>query len=253
MKKLIMTLMLGIMVSGYSNAQHFFRRIDVSSSNLYSFVVANLASGGINYLTDGMLIDNYYSYTMGALDVKGYPDAKYKNNDIIGITARDVFNDITGGLKLGYQSHNKGFFNWCIYGSGHYKLNQFMTQMSSVDVLDRHRLQRVAVGGGAMVSLGDFENNKTKVILEAGLRYEMPIGYKGTFGTEVKDVINSGLSSHFAIRFGGTSGLQGLGVYADILHYNLLKSNNVTPRELKMYSFGIVYSISPWRTKKAYE
>lgn len=252
MKRIIITVILGIIISSFSNAQHLFRRIDVSNSNIYSFVVANLASGGINYLTDGMLIDNYYSYTLGTLDVNGYPDAKLKNNDIIGISARDVFNDISGGIKLGYQSNNKGSFNWCLYGSGHYKLNQFKTQMSSTDILDRHRLQRIAVGGGAMISLGEFER-KTRVILEAGLRYEIPIGYKGTFGTEMKDVINSGLSSHFAIRFGGTSGLQGLGVYADIPYYNLLKSNNGLSGELKMYSFGIVYSISPWRIKKAYD
>lgn len=254
MKKTLITLLAMGMAGLSASAQHFYRSIDVSTGNLYSFVVANLASAGINYLTDNMLVDNYYSYTTSTIDVAGAPDAKVKNYSITGVTARDAFNDITAGGRLGYQSYNPSTFNWCVYGSAHYKLNQFKTQLSSADLLARHRVQQVKVGGGFMVSIGDFESH-TRVLIDAGVRYNIPIGYKGVCGDDAGDVINSGLSSRYSVRFGGTSWLQGIGVWAEVPHYNLFKSGGayMPSPKVKMYSFGLVYSISPWKTKEAYD
>lgn len=227
------------------SAQHFYHRLDVSTSNIYTFVAANLATAGLNALTDDMLFDNAYSYTYYDLSPSSI---NKKTKDIAGLTARDLFSDVMVGAKLGYQSFKPGNFNWGVYGSAHYKINQFGTEVS--DAVTNHNIQKAMVGGGLMFTLGNIESN-TRVIIEAGLRYDIPLSYKGSFGTKTKDVLNSGISSHYAIRFGGTSRLQGIGLYADIPHYNALRS--AVGRNLKMYHFGIVYTISPWKFKEAYD
>lgn len=244
MKKIVLIAALALL-SMRMSAQHFYHRLDVSTNNIYTFVAANLATAGLNALTDDMLFDNAYTYTYYDLSPNSI---KIKSRDIAGLTARDIFSDIMVGAKLGYQSFNPGNFNWGVYGSAHYKINQFGTEVS--DVVTNHNIQKAMVGGGLMFTLGNIESN-TRVIIEAGLRYDIPLSYKGSFGTETKDVLNGGLSSHYAIRFGGTSWLQGIGVYADIPHYNALK--DAVGCKLKMYHFGIVYTISPWKLKEAYD
>ena len=82
----------------------------------------------------------------------------------------------------------------------------------------------------------------------------MPLSYKGPSGLKADDMLNSGLSSHFALRINGNGALQGLGVYADIPHYDLFKKTGkgmATPN-LKMYTFGIIYTITPWKIKEVY-
>ena len=44
-------------------AQHLYYRMDVATNNIYTFAAANLATAGINALTDEMLFDNAYTYT----------------------------------------------------------------------------------------------------------------------------------------------------------------------------------------------
>lgn len=54
------------------NAQrHFYHRIDVGSSNIYTFVISNLITGYANYLTHDILFDNSYVYTIYGGKVDG--------------------------------------------------------------------------------------------------------------------------------------------------------------------------------------
>lgn len=248
------TLLIGIlfMVVQQVNAQHFYHRIDVGTNNIYTFVASNLITAGLNAATNDMLFDTSYNYSY--LDLSANESVNTKNYDMLGLTARDIFSDVRIGTKLGYQSFNFGTFNWGIYGSVHYKLNQFKTQVEGMDVFAKHKIQKLMLGGGLMMILGSMENS-TRVIIEAGLRYDTPLSYKGGCGEEVNNILNSGLSSNVSIRFGGTSWLQGLGLYADIPHYNMFKSGGgyLNNPQLKMYSFGIVYTISPWKFKDAYD
>lgn len=244
MRKTILIVALTLFSMNMS-AQHFYHRLDVSTSNIYTFVAANLATAGLNLLTNDRLFDNAYAYTYYDLSPSSI---KMNTKDIAGLTARDVFSDIMVGAKLGYQSFNRGNFNWGVYGSAHYKINQFGTEVS--EIVTNHNIQKVMVGGGLIFTLGNMES-KARVIIEAGLRYDIPLSYKGSFGTDTKDVLNSGLSSHYAIRFGGMNWLEGIGVYADIPHYNALK--DAVGCKLKMYHFGIVYTITPWKIKEAYD
>lgn len=253
-KKHFLLSVLLITVTLQAGAQHFYYRLDLSSSNIYAFALSNLATAGLNRAANRMLFDNYYSYTIHDLS-SPTRDVNVKNYSPVGITARDAFNDVGGGLRLGYNSFNPGSVNWAVFATAHYKLNQFKTQLTGLDdpVL-RHRMHHVAVGAGVMLSLGGIES-PSRVILEAGVRYNIPVGYAGPFGTKANDVLNSGISTHYALKFGGFSKLQGLGVWADIPHYNMLKNGGeyLPGGKLKSYSFGIVYTITPSRVKDSYQ
>ena len=230
-------------------AQHFYYRLDIGTNNIYSFAAANLATAGLNALADKMLFDNAYTYTYintsDNLDTKGY--------NVAGMTARELFSDITVGGKLGYQSFYPSSFNWGIYGSAHYRVNQFKTSVSGLNEEHHTDIQRLQLGGGLLFNLGDIESS-TRVVIEAGLRYELPINYNQCNGQKVSDVLNGGLSSHFALRINGNGVLQGLGVYADIPHYNIFKNsgNKSVMPNLKMYTFGLIYTITPWKIKEMY-
>lgn len=252
MKRIIFSV-LCITVSLSMYAQHFYYRLDVATNNIYSFAVANLATAGLNTLVDDMLFDNAYTYTyiqtkdnQQSVESKGYK--------IAGITARDLFSDVTTGLKLGYQSYYPSALNWGIYGSAHYRINQFKTVSSGQEDVSRHNVQRLLLGGGLFFNIGDIESS-TKVVIEAGLRYEMPLHYKGMDGLKLSDAFNKGLSSHYAIRINGNGAFQGLGVYADIPHYNLFKEigKQKIGSNIRMFTFGIVYTITPWKIKELYD
>ncbi|MBQ6063478.1 MAG: hypothetical protein IJK87_07580 [Prevotella sp.] len=232
-------------------SQNLYYKFEVGTNNIYSFAIANLATGWMNALADRMLFDNAYTYTY-LQSVDNSQGLKTRNYNITGITAREFFSDVTTGGKIGYQSSNPGNFNWGVFGSAHYRINQFKTITKSSDDEYHNDIQRLLLGGGLLLSYGDIESS-TRFTFEAGLRYEMPMYYKGFLGKK-SDVLNQGLSSHFAIRINGNGALQGLGVYADIPHYKLYKKDDsqVVVSNLRMYTFGIIYTITPWKIIKIY-
>ena len=248
MKKIILSI-LAVSISIFAKAQNLYYRLDIGTSNIYSFAVANLATGGLNALTDKMLFDNAYTYTYfsssGDMNCKGY--------NVVGMTAKELFSDITAGAKIGYQSFNPGNFNWGIYGSAHYRINQFETSIKGQGEEFHNDIQRLLIGSGLLFNLGNIESS-TRFFIEAGIRYELPLSYNRLDGQRIPDVLNTGLSSHFALRINGNGFFQGFGVYADIPHYDLFKNSNYhsgTPN-LNMCTFGIIYTITPWKIKEIY-
>ena len=169
------------------------------------------------------------------------------------MTARELFSDFTAGGKIGYQSFNPGSFNWGVFGSAHYRINQFKTSINDQSDFIHNDIQRLLLGGGLLFNFGDIESS-TRFVIEAGVRYEMPLSYNRLNNGKVSDVLNSGLSSHFALRINGSGVLQGLGVYADIPHYKLFKDTGSLSNmpNLKMYTFGIIYTITPWKIREMY-
>ena len=248
MKKIIIYfLMTCVLIS--AKAQNLYYRLDIGTNNVYSFAAANLATAGLNALTDRMLFDNAYTYTylngINGLETKGY--------NVAGMTARELFSDFTAGGKIGYQSFNPGSFNWGVFGSAHYRINQFKTSINDQSDFIHNDIQRLLLGGGLLFNFGDIESS-TRFVIEAGVRYEMPLSYNRLNNGKVSDVLNSGLSSHFALRINGSGVLQGLGVYADIPHYKLFKDTGSLSNmpNLKMYTFGIIYTITPWKIREMY-
>ena len=251
MRKTISIALFLVSMNSSLNAQNFYYRLDVGTNNIYSFVVANLATAGLNTLANDMLFDNAYTYTYlqdadnaQGVDVNGY--------NVMGITAREIFSDITTGLKLGYQSSTSGVFNWGLYASAHYRLNQFKT-VPNAESLIRHNVQRALFGIGMLLTFGSIERS-TKFIIEAAVRYEIPLSYSGIGDLETKDMLNNGISGHFAFKINGSGALQGLGIYADIPFYKLFKDDGVglVGTNIKPYSFGLIYTITPWNVKSSY-
>lgn len=244
----ISVLLLFAGTSSLSSQRHFFHRIDVGSSNIYTFVVSNLLTGFGNYLTHDMLFDNAYAFTFfnGQYDDE---NIKTKMSNPIGIQARELFNDAFAGVKLGYQSDRPGFFNWGIYASTHYKINQFRAKFPINDDYHAEQVQYLKSGGGIFVTFGSIKT-KIKTQIEAALRYDIPLNYSGTFG-KGKENLAKGLSSHFALKLGGYSWISG-GLYADINHYDLYKETSHISK-FKLRSMGIIFTITPKRGDDVYE
>jgi len=242
MKKTIIFLLSVIAAIGVK-AQVFYHRIDVTTGNLYSFVASNLLSAGINYITQDRLLDTSFGYTMFNTDYTSN-QIKLKDYNRVGLTLRDLIADSSYGLKLGYQSFYPTVFNWGVYGSAHYKINRFRIEDENGRFSENvHRLQ---LGGGLIFAFGAIDNS-AKAVVEIGLRYNLPIHYKGSWGNSADMALNKGLTSHYSIRFGGFGALQGIGLFAEIPFYNLVKDKYIYPGlSVKPYTFGITYTIMPW-------
>lgn len=96
------------------------------------------------------------------------------------------------------------------------------------------------------MSFGSIDS-AAKAVIEAGIRYNLPVRYKGSWGVDAGSVLEKGITNHYSIRFGGFGVLQGVGLFAEIPLYNLVKSNAIFPGlKFKPYTFGITYTIMPW-------
>lgn len=243
MKKYFAITAIIILAAVKCNAQVFFHRIDVTTGNLYSFVASNLLSAGINYLTQDRLLDTSFDYTLYSTDFKNEP-FKLNSYNRVGITLRDLIADSSYGVKLGYQSFYPGSFNWGIFGSGHYKINRFALENSGIRQAENiHRLQ---IGGGLLFAFGAIDS-PGKAVVEVGLRYNIPAHYNGFLGDSADSALNKGLTSHYSLRFGGFGILQGIGIFAEIPHYNLIKKSEITKgMSIRPFTVGITYTIMPW-------
>ena len=232
-----------------SAQRHFYHRIDVGSSNIYTFVASNLITGYANYFTHDILFDNSYIYTIygGAVDGKS---VKTKAFSPMGITASELFNDAFAGIKLGYKSDLIGAFNWGIYGPGHFRFNQFKAKFVMMEDYAKERFNYFKPGIGLLLTFGGIES-KVKVELEAAVRYDFPVSYKGLWGTNAKDILGKGLSSHYSIKVGGYSWFSA-GIFADLCHYELY-SNTKNNSSFKPYSFGVTFTITPKRGEDIYD
>ncbi len=243
MKKIAIVVTLACLTAFGCRSQVFFHRLDVSTGNLYSFVVSNLLSAGINYLTQDRLLDTSFGYTHYKTDYNS-DQLKIKGYNRLGLTMRDLIADSSYGVKLGYQSSYPGIFNWGVYGSAHYKINRF--KMEYAEERMPENVQRFQVGGGVLLAFGAVDS-RGKAVIEIGLRYNLPTYYKGALGDNPFNVLNKGLTSHYSLRFGGFGILQGVGLFAEIPHYNLVKENvSFSGLSVKPFTFGVTYTIMPW-------
>ena len=228
--------MLSLLISINVSAQrNFYHRLDIGTSNIYPFVLSNILTGYANYYAHDILFDNSYVYTLYTGDLKT------KGLNPIGATARDLFNDSFAGVKLGYHSESLSNFNWGIYGSAHYRINQIKARPKYSEVSQIERFQYIKPGVGVLLTFGGIESDIIAQ-LEVAARYDIPINYKGMYGSETNN-INSGLSTHYSLKFAGNKPFC-IGVFADLSHYNIYKDHNA---KLKPVSFGAIFTITPKR------
>lgn len=231
-----------------AKAQHpnFFHRLDVASGNTYTFVGTNLITAFTNYLTHDVLFDNSFQYSFFNGSI-GNSDIKTKPENLLGLRASDLFNDMNLGVKLGYRSSSYGSFNWGVYGSAHWRLNQFQSKVGNASEYGRERFSYLRPGVGVFAMFGDIEH-KLKFQIEVGARYNIPLAYTGMYGTST-DVLDSGLTTHYALKLGGAYDFTG-GIYLDINHFNFFKPEYCN--KFKMMTIGVTFTITPKRGEGLY-
>lgn len=250
LKRCLMFLLLSSFVIQTSAQRNFYHRIEVGSNNIYTFVLSNLVTGYANYFAHDMLFDNSFDYAITNASYLGR-DIETKSYNPINMEPKDLFNDVYCGIKLGYQSDNMGAFNWALYASAHYKLNQFRVKWPMANDFLNEKTQYFKPGVGLVFTFGSIEQ-KTKVQIEGAIRYDMPIGYNGYWNNDTK-MLNKGLSSHYAVKLVGYSWLSA-GIYADFSHYNLYKQldNLGNNSKFNIYNIGLTFSITPKRGEDIY-
>lgn len=252
MKKLILTafafcsICMGIQAQSDVKIKnhHLIFNGDIASGNPYIMAGSSVITGLLNYyLLNNAFFENSFIYGFYSTNVDGL---KAKTMNPMGLTARELFNNIQLGLKLGYQTYSPEFFNCGVYVSAHYKIDQFKVGYDD-DNMHRHRAQRVLFGVTALMSLGSMAQ-PSRVIIEAGLRYSFGLSYISPLGND-KNQLNNGLISHYAIKIASRGMLQNIGIFADINHFNMWK--NYRPNQkLNNFTMGITWTITPQQVEE---
>ena len=237
----------GLNTSRAKNHNLYFH-IDFGSGNIYPTVIS-MATGYFNYLLDRPIFETSYNYSFITAKY-GNEKLDTKHYDFNGLTARDLFNDIEAGIKLGYQTYTPDLFNVGIYGSVHYKLDQFMVKGYNESDYQSQNIHRVLLGATAFTTIGKMDN-ALKVTLEAGCRYNIGCLYKVN-SVKMDDALNNGLSSHFAIKFAGEEIYQNIAIFANFNHFNLLKAPINGVDKINMWSIGITWSLTPVQIDSKY-
>lgn len=239
MKKILIILVVFLYVPNYLNAQvardnHLFFHVDFAAGNVYTAAFPSLATWGLNELTKSNIFES-------ALEIPFYSAKGYelKQYDMVGYTAHDLFKDIHPSIKIGYQTRKMSDFNWGVYVSGEYLINQFKTLYMG-NSYECNNLKRLLVGGSAFVVLGGVDKTY-HFMIEAGCRYSKALSYKGVL-CDGKNGINNGFVSHLGFKVTGAGAIQDFGIYADFNHFDMLKRNDT---KLKMFNIGIMWTITP--------
>lgn len=226
------------------HGHNFYFHIELNSGNIYPFAGWSILSGALNSAMKYNLFESGFAY-----DLYNGGQIETKNNSPIAFGAVDIFNHIQPGIKIGYYSdYITSPFNWGILATGGYKINQFRLQKQ--DGFIRQNIQRAQIGGMLLLAFGK-NGASTQAMLEIGARYNIATKYKGGDINDI-EALNNGVTSHFAIKFGGSGWLQNIGVYADIDHYKLynpsFEYNGVKPfanNGLKNITIGLCVTVTP--------
>ena len=246
MKKYIFVLLCLLALPNMLSAQSDLRirnhnlifNAELNTGNVYSFAASSVVTGLMNYyLLKDDFFENSFVYSFYQTDIDGM---KIRAKNPQGLAAYEVFNNLQGGIKIGYQTYRPEFFNFGVYASGHYKLEQFDVEENSLK--SKHQIQRVLCGATALLSLGSMEQ-ASRVIIEAGLRYSIGVKYESPWGND-KSMLNNGLVSHFAIKVASRGMMQNLGLFADIGHFDLFK-NLGSNQKVRDYVIGFTWTITP--------
>lgn len=236
-----------------SAQRHFYNRVELGAGNVYSFVGTTAISIIANQLAHRPITESSLRFVIPCSEYgnlnsfQGFNDFNYDRfnseqeeyNGYIKFGGRDLLSNISVGDKMGYISDNLGSVNYCIYGAAYYNLLQFRL-MQTADDYTPISTQRLQLGAGAMLTLGSIESND-RFIIDAGVRYNLPIGFSGVDGT-VGEMMNRGVSSHYMLKYSYKSQIAA-GLTIDVMHYNMFKDTSLCGDQSKVFEFGIVLSL----------
>ena len=237
--------------------RHFYNRLEIGSGNAWTFMTTEIVSMLLNDafkspMSEATLRMGVPSSERGNLyTVQGFSDynksrfvgnAKEENsNAVIGFSLNELLSNIIVGEKFGYISDRQGFLNFCLYGAAYYNLAQFKL-MHNISDYTKLNTQRFQAGGGLMLILGSIEKS-SRVIIDAGLRYNIPIYFSGeSIQGSTNDILNKGVSSHYMVKY-SMSSLIAVGFTFDMMHYNLFKDESLVGNSSKLTEFGITLSL----------
>lgn len=200
---------------------NFYHHIELNYSNAYSVAISSIVTGYMNYLLKDGFFENGFGHEVYRGEIGGQ-EVKYREFNQLGVTARDLLNTFTPSIRLGYKTTWQGKFNIGVFAMGTYKFDRFETKAPGQTEFLTHRLQYVKAGGGIHITIGK-RFLPTRLIIEAGCQYAIPIGYRG-FSHDKKQ-LNKGITSHFSIKMAGKDYLQNIGFYADFDHFDTFDKN----------------------------
>ena len=236
-----------------SNPNLYFH-VDLNSGNIYTMGVSTIVLGYLNYGLKRNIFETAYMVDFLSAKQDGNT-IKNKMFSPIGLRAADLFNTISPKLKIGYKSNNSGNANWGVYALANYKLHQFKLKFDDDDY-DRMRYSRLGFGAGIIGIFGDL-TAPYHVIIEGEAYYNIPLTFSTSFlDNHSINQLNRGLTSHFAIKFGGSNSFQNIGIFVDIDHFNLVneKCNQehtpIKDLELRNISVGISLSVTLGQSEK---
>lgn len=231
--------------SAQAKKNSFYYSVDLGSGNIFTLLGASLISGGINSIEplaqNGGLIDCVYlespikTYSGNIeLDIN-----KFKFNEI---NARDLFKDIMVGFRMGWQTDvSINFFNFGVYASYHYRINQFEVKDPVNGEFGLHDIHRSLIGFTTMYYFGDYTS--VRPIVELGVKYGIATKYENPYNYGAQKLKN-GLISHFAVLLDMPydKWLNDFGIFVDINHYNMFE--NIKPvSEIKTWTLGISFTV----------
>ncbi len=240
-----------------SQSRHLYNRVELGAGNVWTFVGMEAVSMVINTLTHKPLTEATMRFGVPVSEygnLNGYQgfddwnherfnddsDYEYGNDGYIKFNARNLLSNIIVGDKLGYLSDNLGSVNYCIYGAAYYNLQQFRL-MSDYENYDAISTQRLQLGGGFMLTFGSIES-KGRIIVDGGLRYNIPLRFEGDIEGKTNEMMNKGLTSHYMFKYSWDNSVA-VGFTMDLMHYNMFKDESLCGDQSKLVEFGIVLSI----------
>lgn len=226
------------------HSHNLYFHIEMNSGNIYPFAGWSILSGVLNSALRYNLFESGFAY-----DLYTGNGVKTKYNSPIAFDAVNLFNHIQPAIKIGYYSdYINSTFNWGVLATAGYKINQF--QLKEINDFTRQCVHRTQLGGMILLAFGK-NGGSTQAMIEAGLKYNIATKYKGG-DIEKTDALNNGLTSHFALKFGGSGWLQNIGLYADIDHYKLFNRdfeyNGIKPfynNNLRNTTIGVCVTVTP--------
>lgn len=262
MKKIIsiLTILMISMSSSTVKSETYFKA-DFTSSNLYIDMLGIWATYGINKSIENFVIDNYLTMSGLSVDVDPYVNKIMITNNsdnilgpMFGFKFPNILNGLGTGIKWGYQKHYFSFLkSWALYGSVHATYNYYILDVNKIgEGTEKYgnSVMRVSPGIGANITIGK-PTSPVSVLLDVNLRYDIPVLYQGDFGSGA-GCLKSGLSPRITMIIGGPhlkkKGMN-VGIFYEWMNYNLFKPSDyfVEPYKVKGYTFGINFTMFPWK------
>lgn len=240
-----------------AQSRHLYNRVELGAGNVWTFVGMETVSTIINTITHRPLTEGTLRFGIPISEygnLNGYqgfddwnydrfnsdPDYEYGNDGFVKFKTRNLLSNIIIGDKLGYLSDNLSSVNYCIYGAAYYNLQQFKL-MSDYENYDAISTQRMQLGGGFMLTFGSIES-KNRIIVDGGLRYNIPLHFGGDIEGKTNEMMNKGITSHYMFKYSWDNSVA-IGFTVDLMHYNMFKDESLCGNQSKLVEFGITASI----------